>query len=606
MQQESGGKGAWIGFVLALVLAIVFLVLWLMRGGEVDRLATALRSSQDSAASTSRRLEDDLQRARGDLDAANRRAGELEGRIRDEQRRAAEAVRQAESRLRSEVDATSSQLRSANSELSELRSIAEAAANAGFASSSEAARLRRELESANHRLTESKNAAAALESRAAKLEANLTDLQKRHDTARQDLDKALSAARENTEAANLSAELMRMELELAATKNANAALEELRNRLSQTMEQEREKARQTEDDLRKRLEERAAAPASADAAASQARPDEQTRARLRELGDRIGQLTARERELAGRVAALESEAAELRGQNALLDAQRDSLQARLQAATVAGRQRLEDLGNRAAAAEKARADAEKARADGERELRAQIERERAECRKRVEALEKPADTPAPGAPEGAGGPAPVIVGDPGRSVGRVVEMMPDGSTFLINGGSKHRVQPGMKFDVHRSEGGRRRYIGMVRVTRAMENYSMAVMDNPAGAKVCPVTGRAVLEPDARFSPYALAADGSPVPLVAADGTAQPDIGDYIDNPFFDPLAAKLIALSPDLADSGAVARVVQAMGNTPCLNTGDPGSAEILLMNRIDASPAGDGLPRPASTSHLFNYWNAN
>lgn len=127
--------------------------------------------------------------------------------------------------------------------------------------------------------------------------------------------------------------------------------------------------------------------------------------------------------------------------------------------------------------------------------------------------------------------------DPDRTVG-TISALPEKGGFEISVGSKQGVKPGMLFDVHRSLGSMNWFIGVLRVDRTMSNTSETTLVPRDGVKICPVTGRAILDPQSKYSPYVYADGGKAVPLIPAEslglGGEMPVAGDLVDNPYFDP------------------------------------------------------------------------
>lgn len=689
MEEQGGNKGIWAGFIIALLVALLFLVLWVFRGSDIDALNRKLDDAQSQAESEKRRLESDLRNAQGGLESANRKAGELEQRLADEQRRANESAQQIERRLRIDMDAVEERLAVANRELEEARAssqntqteseqlraqLADLGQRRDDADSfrKQADDLRKQLESSKERLSEANDAVSSFGVRLRESEANLETLRKELDAGKT-RSAAPLAANADKELSDLRTEAARLETALAGARNANAALEELRNRLSRTMEDERKKAKEREDefvrrqiDLQRTIDElRGRAPEAAVAApagngeeanrlraeyadaieqrdALQSRLDESFRRHRDEvdtlrresgqrlqgmekrLGEREKEFQAVQARLAGEKAELEKRlqadgGPELRERltrkNAGLQArvdnterQRLDLQSRVsglesEKAAWAERERILDaltvekaeLQSRLDGMEKDKAELiKRAKALGKR-----LTREKASLQTRVDELERekaaaaPPPTPFPADPENAG-----------RFVGRVVETMSDGQIYLIDLGSRQRVLPGMKFVVHRPDGERWRYAGTLKVIRSMENHAMAVAEKPGAVPVniCPVTGRAVLDPDATVSPYAANAR-----LQAANIGDTPAIGDYIDNVFYDPERSLLFALGQDLADNESASLLVRMLGGTPCLNTGDPGRADFMVYaGAVSAERSQTERPKPATMRHMFRYWNSN
>lgn len=268
MEQQGGNKGIWAGFIIALLVALLFLVLWVFRGSDIDALNRKLDAAQSQGESEKRRLESDLRDARGALESANRKVSEAEQRLTDEQRRANESAQQIERRLRIDLDAAEERLAAANRELAEARAssqktqseseqlraqLADLGQRRDDADSlrKQADDLRKQLESSKERLSEANDAVSSFGQRLRESEANLEALRKELDAGKTRPAVPL-AANADKELSDLRTETARLETALAGAQNANAALEELRNRLSRTMEDERKKAKEREDEFVRR------------------------------------------------------------------------------------------------------------------------------------------------------------------------------------------------------------------------------------------------------------------------------------------------------------------------------------------------------------------
>lgn len=605
---EERGKGVWIGLIAVILAAAVFLILWILRGGELDAAAKDLRAARDEAASSVQRLEGDVRKARGDADAAGRKAAELEGRLRDEPRRTADAVQQAERRMQFAVDAADARLREAETELETLRAEA-----AKFAEEGEIrADLERRLADAatrekrlGERLDEAEKTIAELETRAAEAGAGREALEKKLAAANEDLQKFLSAAKETTESDGLKAEIARMETALAGAENANAALEELRNKLSVSLEREKAAAKTREAELRKEIESLRTTAEEAVEAARQ----RQTDAERREDADRKlvemeeewqGKLFSKEEEWQGRVRELEAALAAAKGRSAAKDAveklrSEENLSPEEREAYRDLADELEKRGffpepPAAGTADGATATAESAPA-GETAANLFPQPEAAESR----------SDPAPESETPSSG--YYFIADPAGSSSSIVEKLNDGSTYLIKGGSEEGVRPGMRFVAHRREGEMNRYVGMMQVAQTMDHYSTArAVAAPPPVKICPVTGRAVLEPGAEFSPFARTGDDAPIPLVALEffdsSEHIPEIGDFLDNPFLPDGRRAVFALGPDLARNSAALRIIEAAGGAPCV--GDASSpADFLVVRNDTAAPEDAGTPRRVTLEYV-------
>ncbi len=731
MYDEGGNKGVWAGLIVTAVAAVLFLVLWFLRGGDVDKLQANLKSAESAAASATQKLESDLRSAKADAESSARKVADLEKRVRDDARKAGDEAAQLERRLRSEIDGASRRLTEAQRELEQLR------AKAGAVPEKEVAALREELRKSKDELAglresgarEMARLTADLEgsrARATDLEKRLTDgaaaiarLENELKSSRGAIEAATGAPvrAAESEIAGLKSELSRTSIALAEAKNANAALEEARARLADSMRKCQAEAQARENELRdgmKRLDgELAAATSSAAGKAGDAEEalkrrleavnsqfedfrkrsavelqasEETWKAQVAALEQQVaalkGQLAEQlQRAAAGaqasedswkaQVAALEQQAAALKGRLADLETQVATLEKQLadqakrsgdaaRAADAAWRERLDkaekenamarnesdktlretqsrlDLVQReystfreraaatAAAAEKAgaerlaklaaeadakMAEAEKRHADGLAAARRESARklsevtvagkvEAAGLKRRIGELEKELEATA----------ALFTLGQPGRSVGRIVERLADGQTLLIPFGARQRIRPGMLFDVYRPVGERNRYIGSVRVIRTMEDFSMVVSTyTETDVMVCPATGRAVLEPGARFSPFAAGKDGKPVELKKAGvvglSLEAPAVGDLIDNPFYDPAKPLAFAIAPDLAGDPCVAKAVDELGGVPRTGATAADRADFLVVKDSAAeAPAGQGGPRRVTLGHVAAY----
>lgn len=153
---------------------------------------------------------------------------------------------------------------------------------------------------------------------------------------------------------------------------------------------------------------------------------------------------------------------------------------------------------------------------------------------------------------------------PERAVGEVSGVT-HGYGYRVNLGSRHGVKPGMLFDVHRPLGGMNLFVGVLRVENVAVDTSDAALAPSPGVKICPVTGRAVLTPEMKYSPFVLADGGKPVPLIPAEsldlGGELPALGDKIDNPYFEPGRQLIYALSPSVqSDRSLAINAIEALG----------------------------------------------
>lgn len=203
-------------------------------------------------------------------------------------------------------------------------------------------------------------------------------------------------------------------------------------------------------------------------------------------------------------------------------------------------------------------------------------------------------------------PRHVIVGDPGRSVSRILQAMPGGRCYLVAGGSKQRMKPGMVFDVHRPVRGVQCFVGRVRVVMTDEEHSVVESAPiPADAKICPVTCRAAVGPDMVVSPWAVSYDGRPVPLLrAADlgvGREMPIVGDLLDNPYYNPERGLVFGVSPELVGNPGVTAVIAALGGV-AYPMEDAMAADFLVGLRLPENADPTALPRWVTPAGIASY----
>ncbi|MCC8166368.1 MAG: hypothetical protein LIQ31_09500 [Planctomycetes bacterium] len=672
MDEQGGGKGVWIGLIAAILVAVVFLVLWFMRGGEVDRLTRELTMAQSGAASAQQRLQSDLDAARNTATTGARRIAELETQLADEQRRASDNAAQIERRLRDEVDAAQASYRAASRELEELRAArAEAESEAiaqlqaqleDHAYTIESVRadnrlLSQRLDEARESLAQAENAAAdtesveSLQAEADRLATELREAQSATDTITSERDQARTELQAVREAAE------RRQQELTA---ATERLEAENARLRAEVEGLEETVQQLHGDL-DRLEqaldgnETAAAGEDASAAADSAsvaslaadqvaelrsrvttlqEEKDAVTARMEEMKSVLGQeMNAVERERLELAARLEETTARLTREKEELERENESLTSRLDQAMTARRAGEEEAGSlaelrRELTVRQERYAAERNRLQEEIEqLRNELGQNRETIRAMETRLEEEArraeereavstaagadavtdDAPVVSTPldmEDGRFPSQFVTDDPYRSVGKIVMLEKDGRTYVVNAGAKQNVRPGMRFDVHRTgDDGRSRYIGLVQVVRTLEDFSWVMPVNPGVVMVCPITGRAVLEPGAQFSPFVLTESGSPVPLRSAGDLElkpeMPQAGDAIDNPFFNPDRQSTFALSREVED------VVECALGAVCTLGGlatDGGDSDFLIVSERSIFEGNLVGPKRVTLQHLLKY----
>lgn len=326
---------------------------------------------------------------------------------------------------------------------------------------------------------------------------------------------------------------------------------------------------------------------------------ERDAARLRgELAEAKGELTRRHEESTVAEQVWRQKIAALEENVAALEGEADGLRSRLAEREREYAARLEAARNETAAKlgelEKIFQDFKKASHDRETAMRAAGEKEKKALEERIAGLN--AEVQQLSELYGSFGPA--------RSIGRIVERLAGDQILLISGGVQERVRPGMKFDVHRPIGAHNRRVGSVKVIRVMDGYSMAVPTYAdAEILVCPETGRAVLEPGARFSPFAVGKDGKPLALRKAGETAlpldAPAIGDFIDNPFYDPMRPMTFVLSPALSGNACAVKIIETLGGVV---RGAGESADFLVVADETERPAVAKGIRPVTIEHLAGY----
>ncbi len=607
--------GFWATISLLLVVAIVFIILWFMRGGEIDTLTQTLSQEQRSRSDDVSRLESNLSSLQYDLDSTKRRLDETTTQLDSERTRANQARQEADRLSREQLGQTGS-----------------------------SARLERELASLKESLAMEQTAKAELENRAATAEAaliaarkgledELTDLRTDVQIKRGAIEnlvskvaelesqvKTASAAAASGDESGLIAQLRSQLEELTANNTSLTSKLETVNKQVESITSERDKLASDLKASSHSLEEiRSQVGSQPQAVAADGSSDaERIAALTKQLEERTATAAAAGSAEAERIAALTQQ-----------------LEERTAAAEVAGR-RIEELekyleeANRAAAdnsaadqiaaltqqvkekeaaADRSRAEAEAAdRRLEEMETRieysnhledtltklneemAVIRSDRDNAIEAMSKLQTEYDKQLSAEKQKVAafadrlsayqGKADVLEGRlsemtsmveeyqkvygqaaPVRQVAEVVDAMYSNKTVVINIGGNQRVKPGMKFDVYRPVGDRNRYLGMVHVVKVNADTALALSSFRAErVMVCPVTGFAVLEPGARFSPFTKGKDGSPVELVEMDSldipVEAPGIGDILASPFYSPEKAFSFAVQDSDAFAYGEAQVI--------------------------------------------------
>lgn len=724
--EEESRTGWWAAIIVAGLAAVVFLVLWVLRGGDIDKLQGDLKAAQSAASGSVSRLEGDLRTARSQAESAGRRIGELETKIKDDARRAEDDVARLERRLQSESTDATRRLEGVNAEIAKLK------ADMGAAGDAATATLRAELDKAAGELAAARQDAAkqldAAKAESAQAAERIRALEA--DLAAAQAAPALSATAPagqaatpaNGEAAALRAQLARADTNLAAAQNAGAVLEEVRKKLEADLAQsttrlsdaqkanaalqqtnaalqetgrkmqadlaagqDAAKAREAElqkaiDDLTARLQAAVNGRPSPNGESEKVREAERVwkerleaaeldranreKAALGKLDQEWGErLAARQKTFAQRESELAAELKTAQDNLAATAKQLDDL-TRRHAADIAGREQsaaakeaewrsalekstkdataketewraaldksVKDAADKAAADEKAWqaslksaanrvAEAEKkvaAAAGIEQELRNRVAAAEKDYAAREKALIGKYAAEAEQLKASLAGMEKALYekasafgqAKTGRAVGVVVEAMDNNKTLIITGGVKDRMRPGMKFDVFRPVGGGNRYIGMIKVIRVMDGYSMAVPTlRREPVMVCPVTGLAVLEPGAQYSPFVAGKDGKPLPLATADSlgfpTEAPAVGDLLDNPFYDPDRNLTFAVDDALAgERGEVLAAVELLGGAPKTGKDAAGADFLVVDDNLKAGAPQKGGPRRVGPDYLSRY----
>lgn len=646
MNEESGGRGAWYGLFIAGIAAVIFLVLWYMKLGDARKLESELASLKSSSAAATRRLEDDVRNAKNETATAGRKISELEDRLRTSDFNASQTASQLERRLRSEVGTVERRLIEANEELEKLKEIADTekaraeALEAEAEGIKEAARIEKEKLDAslktvstekdklNARLVELTGERETLIAEADRLKATAAELEKRlADEAQKPREdtSALSAARD-AELAELNTRLESANRLLAEARTASTEQDKARGALSKELEKVKSDAASRERELNtilaelksgaaKKTETDPGSPVNGDAAVWKEKADaldkeltdiqssveaerKEAEKRLEALKkthadsmadivrDSADKLAALEKGAANRVAKLEREhAGELAESRKILAARDEEIKKLRDELESLQDSHARSLQNALSGFERER---QKLEADHAQQVR--------ELTERITELEKRAGKE----------PGSTALGKPGRVVGEIAERLRDNQTLLIKGGINQRLQAGIKFDVYRAVCDKYRYIGTIKTIRVMDDYSMVVSTyDDADVMVCPITGRAVLETGAKYSPFAIDKAGKPVELQKAGmiglSLEAPAVGDFLDNPFYDPERRLSFAISTELASDICVVKAVENLGGTP--RGADAQDADFLVVRDDAAAQRIQGEKRRVVTlSHLASY----
>ncbi|MCD8140745.1 MAG: hypothetical protein LUE17_13375 [Planctomycetaceae bacterium] len=636
MNDEGGNRGLWLVLIVALLVMAAFVVLWYKRGGEVERLNEALRAAQAQASTTSARLERDLSQARSETEAANRRFADMEAQVRDIQRRATETSQQIEQRFRNELDVAASRIRDLTAAADTVRIDAEAQVQEALSS------LREQMVQAQNRADDATAQLGALEERAMQAEAMANSLVARTQEAEERaaaLSEQLAAARAGlTEAKNMvenhpevqgltqrlatatariesletdnnglrrEVEMIRDQLDAALETEAagsgeNATDETVASLQARVdaLEAERDRLAATLDNAMESAEAARATQASADSVPPAGHEAADWQRRVREAEAARDKALADLEQARADAARNELVAANARRDAQLLQEKFDALQRSNEELTDAEQTLQLHL------QEVLHGDSQPAQPTQPAAPAASALRPPAAATETAAPATAPA-TPAAAPAEPADEPEMTVIINPARSVGRVIDRLSDGKTYVIDKGRHQGVRPGMRFDVHRPYDSINRFTGVLQVTQPMEDISMAVQVDNVPVALCPITGRAFLEPGARYSPYVVSADGRPVPLIAPSSVGLdkgcPEAGDSIDNPFYDPTRKLYFAFDPAIGDSREARRVVETLG---CIvDPEDPNSPVDYLLVKDNGAFSGDiGGPRRVTLEHVANY----
>lgn len=518
-EYEEPSRLPWILFAVAAVAAVAFAVLWYMRGGELNTQATALRAAQAAATAAEAQERTNAGAAETAANAAAARITELETAL--QTARAQTGGGEPSPILQNTLD----ELGAASERIAELEAAVTTATQ--------------DLASANDSLQRTEQARAALETRFAAAQTQLAEAQAQA-TATQAGAAAATAA--TTATAETQARIAEWE------ERATAAEKNLAETAASVAAFEKQVRDLTavRDNLTKEL-----------ASVTTARDEFQAVARTAEENRK-----AREKELIDNAER----------QKAELQKQIDAAKKALTEAEAAKAAEVSEAAKAVAAQAKAEAEAVKAKAEAAKSSEPEALKPAAKPEQPAAATVVPAtqewayvtEENSSAAAPAAEQPKHVFISDPNRAVGQVVQALTDGITFVIQGGKNQRVRPGMVFDVHRRFGGMSRYIGLLLVTRVLDDYSLAVPAYPTRpARICPVTGRVVLDPTRTTSPFVETEDGKSVPLIpAADvgvGSGMPAIGDCVDNPYYNPTADTMFFAGAGVKDNPLVAPLVAGL-----------------------------------------------
>ncbi|MDR1613869.1 MAG: hypothetical protein LBT97_13990, partial [Planctomycetota bacterium] len=216
MREDNNRTTLWM-IVAAAVIAVIFIVLWFMRGSDNDRLTRELRAARQSAEETKARLDGEISRLRSDASATASKVSEIEASLRAEKGRAERAEAEAARYSSSETELYGVRQRLHDAETKLKNEEARGADVAG-------------------RLEEALNALAATRDRVAGLEQANRELGNAWDRVAE-LEQAIAAERERAGDLNRRLQasatvIASAETEAALLARANDELTSLRGRLS--------------------------------------------------------------------------------------------------------------------------------------------------------------------------------------------------------------------------------------------------------------------------------------------------------------------------------------------------------------------------------------